>query len=144
MVLPDLLLWFTLLPSASSSRCCRLCLAACQSWRLLEEFPLLRASAPRYSHLEIWTSSSSSYLSVLWCLGVASGVRRIFGTRALLGSTVDTCSTGGLWRGELRSEAFTLHSSRMEKCAQLMLRVAVSLSAVRTLNLDIIATSSPW
>ena len=33
---------------------------------------------------------------------------------------------------------------RMEKCAQLMLRVAVSLRAVRTLNLDIISTSSPW
>ena len=32
---------------------------------------------------------------------------------------------------------------RMEKCAQLMLRVAVSLRAVRTLNLDIISTSSP-
>ena len=33
---------------------------------------------------------------------------------------------------------------RMEKCAQLMLRVAVSLRAIRTLNLDIISTSSPW
>ena len=30
----------------------------------------------------------------------------------------------------------------MEKCAQLMLRVAVSLRAVRTLNLDNISTSS--
>ena len=32
---------------------------------------------PRYSHLEIWTSPSPSFLSVLRCLGVASGVRRI-------------------------------------------------------------------
>ena len=73
-------------------------LAACQSWRLLEEFPLLRSFSSRYSHLEIWTLPSPSYLSVLRCLGVACGVRRIYGTRALLGSTVDTCSTGGFWR----------------------------------------------
>ena len=58
-------------------------LAACQSWRLLEEFPLLRAS--RCLHLEIWTLPSPSYLSVLRCLGVACEVRRIFGTHALLG-----------------------------------------------------------
>ena len=32
---------------------------------------------------------------------------------------------------------------RMEKCAQLMLRVAVSLRALRNLNLDIFSTSSP-
>ena len=44
--------------------------------------------------------------------------------------------------GALRPVAFALHSS-MEKCAQLVLRVAVSLRAVRTLNLDIISTSSP-
>ena len=31
---------------------------------------------------------------------------------------------------------------RMEKCAQLMLRIAVSLRAVRTWSLDIISTSS--
>ena len=31
----------------------------------------------------------------------------------------------------------------MKKCAQLMLRVAVFLRAVRTLDLDIISTSSP-
>ena len=105
----------------------------------------------RYSHLEIWTLPSPSYLSVLRCLGVASGVRRIFGTRALLGSTVVTCSTGGFWR---TSHIFSVRCTqtrgvlspfrRMEKCAQLMLRVAVSLRAVRTLNSDILSTSSPW
>ena len=73
----------------------------------------------------------------------------VFGTRALLGSTVDTCSTRGFWR---TSHIFSVWSTqirgvyspfrRMEKCAQLMLRVAVSLRAVRTLNLDIIPTSS--
>ena len=46
--------------------------------------------------------------------------------------------------GDFRPEAFSLHSYRMEKCARLMLRVAVSLRAVRTLKLDIISTSSPW
>ena len=35
------------------------------------------AVSSRCSHLEIWTSPSPSYLSVLRCLGVASGVRRI-------------------------------------------------------------------
>ena len=39
-------------------------------------------------------------LQSFWCMGVACGVRRIgfFGTRALLGSTVDTCFTGGFGR----------------------------------------------
>ena len=36
-------------------------------------------------------------------------------------------------------EAFALHSCRMEKRAQSMLLVAASLSAVRTLTLDIIS-----
>ena len=40
-------------------------------------------------------------------------------------------------------EAFALHSCRMEKCAQSMPLVAVSLSAVRTLEVDIISTSTP-
>ena len=110
----------------------------------------LRASSSRCSHLVIWTLPSPSYLSVLRCLGVACGVRHIL-THALLGSTVDILFTGGFGRislfstcGELRSEAFSLHSYRMDKCAQLMLRVAVCLRAVRTLNLDNISTSSPW
>ena len=35
------------------------------------------------------------FQSLFWCMGVASGVQGIgfFGTRALLGSTVDTCSS---------------------------------------------------
>ena len=57
-------------PVAWSSCWCRLCLATSPSWRLLEEFPLLRASSSRCSHLEIW-------LSVLRCLGVVCGERRI-------------------------------------------------------------------
>ena len=83
-------------------------------------------------------------------LGVACGVTSYFRTFALLGSTVDTCSTGGFWR---ISHIFSVRCTqtrgvyspfrRMEKCAQLMLRVAVSLCAVRTLSLDIISTSSP-
>ena len=65
-------------PDLWSSCWCRLCLATSPSWRLLEEFPLLRALLPRYSHLEIWTSPSPLYLFVLRCLGVASGVRCIW------------------------------------------------------------------
>ena len=92
---------------------------------------------------------SPSYLSVLRCLGVASGVRCIR----------DACfawfNSGYMFYERLLAN-FTyflrvVHSDpwrsspfrRMEKCAQLMLRVAVSLRAVRTLNLDIISTSSP-
>ena len=41
-------------------------------------------------------------------------------------------------------EAFALHSCRMEKCAQLMLLVAASLSAVRMLEVGIISTSAPF
>ena len=52
----------------------------------------------RCSHLEIWTLPLPPHLSVLRCLGVACGVRRIFGTRALLGSTVVTLFTGGFGR----------------------------------------------
>ena len=84
--------------------------------------------------------------SVFWVLPLEYVV---FGTRALLGSTVVHILREAFGElhifspcGELRSEAFTLHSARMEKCAQLMLRVAVSLRAVRTVNLDIISTSS--
>ena len=83
------------------------------------------------------------------CLGVASGVRRIR----------DACyawfNSGYMFYERLLAN-FTyflrvVHSDpwrsspfrRMEKCAQLMLRVAVFLRAVRTLNLDIFSTSSP-
>ena len=52
----------------------------------------------RCSHLEIWTLPSplvSFSPSGVWVLSVEYVV---FGTRALLGSTVDTCSTGGSGR----------------------------------------------
>ena len=97
----------------------------------------------------IWTLPSPSYLSVLRCLGVASGVRRIR----------DACFAwfnSGYITYERLLANFTyflrvVHSDpwrsspfrRMEKCAQLMLRVAMFLRAVRTLNFDIISTSSP-
>ena len=49
----------------------------------------------RFSHLEIWTLllCPRAFQPLFWCMGVACGVRCIgyFGTRALLGSTVDTC-----------------------------------------------------
>ena len=69
-----------------------------------------------------------------------------FGTRAWFNSgymfyewllanfTFSTCGALRSWR----SSSFR----RTEKCAQLMLRVAVFLRAVRTLSLDIISTSS--
>ena len=41
-------------------------------------------------------------------------------------------------------EAFGLHSFRMEERAQSMLLVAASLSAVRTLEVDIISSSAPF
>ena len=68
---------------------------ACQSWRLLEESPLPRC-LPRRA-VRTWKSGLRLLFQSFWCLGVACGVRRIgfFGTRALLGSTVDTFSTGG-------------------------------------------------
>ena len=102
---------------------------------------------PRYSHMEIWTLPLPSYLSVLRCLGVASGARCIRDAclvqqwihvlRVAFGEfhIFSTCGALRSWR----SSPFR----RMEKCAQLMLRVAVSLRAVCTLNLDIISTSSP-
>ena len=102
-MLPGLLLWFTLLhsgleqPLVQAVRgCCAL--SAYGSFWMISSSASCRCS--RYSHLEIWTSRPlPSFLSALVrCLGVACGVRRIFGTGALLGSTVDTCSTGGFGR----------------------------------------------
>ena len=87
---------------AWSSRWCRLCTgAACQSWRLMEEFPLLRC-LPRRGVRSLKSGHFYFCLrifqSLFWCMGVACGVQRIgcFGTRALLGSTVDTCSSKAL------------------------------------------------
>ena len=58
------------------------------------------AVSSRCSHLEIWTLPSPLYLSVLgvWVLPVVYSVLDFSGTRALLGSIVDTCSTGGFGR----------------------------------------------
>ena len=57
------------------------------------------ASSSRCSHLELWTLPSSVSFSPSGVFLVACGVRRIgFGTRVLLGLTVDTCFTGGFGR----------------------------------------------
>ena len=77
MVFPDLLLWFTLLPSGLEQLLVQTVLGY-QS--VMEAFGRISSStcpSPRYSHLEIWTLPSPSYLSVLRCLGVAFGVRCI-------------------------------------------------------------------
>ena len=77
-------------PVARSSRWCRTG-AACQPWRLLEEFPLLRAClAVLFALGKLDTSPLPSYLSVpsgVWVLLVEYSVW-FFGTRAPLGSTV--------------------------------------------------------
>ena len=136
-------------PVAWSSCWCRLCLATSPSWRLLEEFPLLRALCRA---IRTWKSGLRFRPRFFQSFGVWVLPLEyvVFGTRALLGSTVDTCSTRGFWRtSHIFSVWWTQFRGvyspfrRMEKCAQLMLRVAVSLRAVRTLNLDIISTSSP-
>ena len=117
--------WSTLLRSGWSSRWCRLCAgAACRSWWLLEEFPLLRCLPCR--------------------MGVACGVQRIgfFGRSCVHLTWFDS---GHMflerpWNNfhifyvavNSNPEAFGFHSFRMEKRAQSMLLVAVSLSAVRT------------
>ena len=81
----------------------------------------------------------------LRCLGVA--LSTLYSGR-VLGSTVDTCLREAFGELHIFSTCGALSSwlsspfRRMEKCAQLMLRVAVSLRALRTLNLDIISTSS--
>ena len=72
--------WITLLRSGWSSRWCRLqCLGAvCQSWRFLEEFPLLRC-LPRRA-VRPWKFGlclCHRFFQSFWCMGVACGVRRI-------------------------------------------------------------------
>ena len=67
---------------------------------VMEAFGRISSStcpSPRYSHLEIWTLPSPSYLSVLRCW-VLPLEYVVFGTRAFLGSTMDTCPAGGFWR----------------------------------------------
>ena len=86
MVLPGLLLWFTLLPSGLEQLLVQTVLGY-QS--VMEAFGRISSStcfSPHYSH----------FLSFgVWVLPLEFVV---FGTRALLGSTVDTCFAGGFWR----------------------------------------------
>ena len=73
--------------------------AACQSWRLLEEFSLLRCLLVALFAIGNLDFAFALVYFSPWCMGVACGVRRIgFGTRALLGLTVDTCSLRGFGR----------------------------------------------
>ena len=94
MVLSGMLLWFTLLPTGleqplvQAVRGVPLASRGGSSGRISSSaVPVL----PRCSHFEFRTSPSPSYLSVLLygcCLWSTS--YWFFGTRALLGSTVDT------------------------------------------------------
>ena len=108
------------------SRCwCRLCtVAACESWRLQEEFPLPRA--PRRAGVRCIRDACFAWFNngYMFC-------ERLLANFTYFPRVVHSdpwCSSP---------------FRRMEKCAQLMLRVAVSLRAVRTLNLDIISASFP-
>ena len=91
--------------------------ALCQPTVALEEFPLLRRFARAVRTWKSGLRLRPRIFQSFWCLGVACGVRRIFGTRALLGSTVDTFSTGGFGRishifyvaADSDPEAFFLH-----------------------------------
>ena len=84
-------------PVVWSSCWCRLCLATSPSWRLLEEFPLLRALRRA---IRTWKSGLCLRPRIFQSFGVWVLPLEyvVFGTRALLGSTVDTCSTRGFWR----------------------------------------------
>ena len=87
-----------LLPSGWSSCWCRLCLATSPSWKLLEEFPLLRALRRA---IRTWKSGlclrPRFFQSFgVWVLPLEYVV--FSGLVLLLGSTVDTCYTGGFWR----------------------------------------------
>ena len=104
-------------PVAWSSCWCRLCLATSPSWRLLEEFPLLRALRRA---IRTWKSGLCPRPRLFQSFGVWVLPLEyvVFGTRALLGSTVDTHSTGRLWTNfsifyvavNSNPEAFFLHS----------------------------------
>ena len=125
--------------------------AACQSWRLLEEFPLLRCLPCRV--VRTWKTGHFYFaLSCIFQLILAFGcclwctvVLDLSGDPACtsLGLTVDTCSSRGF--GRIYSIFYVVVNSNpeavlasirsgMEKCAQSMLLVAVSLSAARTLK----------
>ena len=103
-----------LLPGLPSRLCAG---AACQSWRLLEEW--IFREILRVPHL-----------IRQWIL-FFEGLRRI---RHIFYVEVNS-----------NPEAFrSPFSRRLEKCAQSMLLVAASLSAVRTLEVDIISMSGPF
>ena len=73
--------------------------AACQSWRLLEEFPLLSCLPCRA--IRTWKSGlrlRPRIFESFWCLGVACGVVLVSGRVRCLGHKVVTCSTGGFGR----------------------------------------------
>ena len=123
------------------------CFLVCSSGLRLEQL-LVQTVLGRLSVMEAFGSISSS--TCLFVALVALGNLDFAFVRCLVPQWINvlrealdefhifsTC-------GELRPEAFSLLSYRMEKCAQLMLRVAVCLSAVRTLKLNIISTSSTW
>ena len=84
-------------PVAWSNCWCKLCLATRPSWRLLEEFPLLRALC---CAIRTWISGHCLRPCIFQSFGVwvLPLEHVVFGTRALLSSTVDTCFTGGYWR----------------------------------------------
>ena len=84
-------------PVVWSSCWCRLCLATSPSWRLLEEFLFLRAFRRA---IRTWKSGLCLSPRIFQSFGVWVLPLEyvVFGTRALLGSTVDTCSTRGFWR----------------------------------------------
>ena len=95
VVLPGLLLWSTLLPSSLEQLLVQTVLGYPSVWRLLEEFPLLRALRRA---IRTWKSghchrpcifSPSVFGCCLWSTLYSGRV---------LGSTVDTCFTSGVWR----------------------------------------------
>ena len=143
MVLPGLLLWFTLLPSGLEQP---LVQAVLGYQSVMEAFGRISSStwpvSPRRSHLEIWTLPSPSYFSVLLVFGCC-----LWGTSYFRDACAAWFNSGYIFYGRLwtnfsifyvavnsNPEAFALHSCRMEKCAESVLLVAVSLSAVRTLE----------
>ena len=94
-----------------------------------------------------WKSGHCLYPRIFQSSVFGVALSTLFSGR-VLGSTVDTCLREAFGEFHIFSTCGALRSwrsssfRRMEKCAQLMLRVAVSLDALRTLSLDIISTSS--
>ena len=114
-----------------------------------EELPFLRALGRA---IRTWKSglclalvsfSPSVFGCCLWSTSY-------FGTLALLGSTVDTCLREAIGEfhifstcGELRSEAFTLHSATWRSVHSGCFELQCLFARFALLNLDIISTSSP-